>query len=72
MLVNNRIDQLSKFLETNGEYKPPSLDFKALKGAGKPPSTHEVDAWNDRDAQRIFGHYESNIFSLDILDVGLH
>jgi putative CRISPR-associated protein (TIGR02619 family) len=72
VLVNNRIDQLSKFLETNGKYNPPSLDFKALKGAGKPPSTHEVDAWNDRDAKRIFGHYEDNIFILDILDVGLH
>jgi putative CRISPR-associated protein (TIGR02619 family) len=72
VLVNNRIDQLSKFLETNGEYNPPSLDFKPLKGAGRSPSTHEVDAWNDRDAQRIFGHYEGNIFILDILDMGLH
>jgi len=72
VLVNNRLDQLSKFLETNGEYNPPSLDFKPLKGAGRLLSTHEVDAWNDRDAKRIFGHYEGNIFVLDILDVGLH
>jgi putative CRISPR-associated protein (TIGR02619 family) len=72
VLVNNRIDQLSKFLETNGAYNPPSLDFKSLKGTLRPPSTHEVDAWGDRDAKRIFSHYEDNILILDILDVGIH
>lgn len=71
-LVNNRLDQLSKCLETKGEYNPPSLDFKALKGNPCPPSTHELDAWSDGDAQRIFGHYKGDCFVLYKLDQGIH
>ena len=66
--INERIDQLARCLETNGEYNPPSLDFKQLKGHPCPPSTHEIDAWSDRGAQRIFGHYDGDIFVLDRLD----
>ncbi|PSB58760.1 putative CRISPR-associated protein [Chamaesiphon polymorphus] len=72
ILINNRIDQLSKCLETNGQYNPTSLDFKPLKGNPRPPYTHEVDAWGDRDAKRIFGYYEGNIFVLDLLASGVH
>jgi putative CRISPR-associated protein (TIGR02619 family) len=72
VLVNNRIDQLAKFLETNGQNNPSSLDFKPLVHNPRPPSTHELDAWSDRDAKRIFGHYEDNIFVLDVLDSGVH
>lgn len=36
------------------------------------PSTHEMDAWADLDAKRIFGHFEGGIFVLDKLEKGLH
>ena len=70
-LINNRIDQLNKHLADN-HYNPPSLDFKQLKGKSMAPSTHEIDAWSDQDAKRIFGHFEGRIFVLDKLDKGLH
>ena len=66
--VNERIDQLAKYLETNGKYNPSSLDFKQLKKNPCPPSTHEIDAWSDGDAKRMFGHHEGNVFILDKLD----
>jgi putative CRISPR-associated protein (TIGR02619 family) len=68
ILINERIDQLVKCLETNGDYNPRSLDFKQLKGKPSPPSTHEIDAWSDGDARRLFGHYEKKCFILDKLD----
>jgi putative CRISPR-associated protein (TIGR02619 family) len=67
LLINSRLDQLAQCLESNGQYNPRSLDFKALKGNPCPPSTHELDAWSDQDAQRIFGHYEGDHFILDRL-----
>jgi len=74
-IVNERLDQLSRCLEsleTNQIYNPKSLDFKALKKNPCPPSTHECDAWSDLDAKRIFGHFEDGIFVIDKLDKGLH
>jgi putative CRISPR-associated protein (TIGR02619 family) len=71
-LVNERIDQLARCIETNGQYNPPSLDFKSLKGNPHPPSTHEIDAWHDGDAQRLFGHHDNRGFVLDALDRPLH
>lgn len=70
VLVNERIDDLARYVEMNVHLK--SLDFKQLRSNPKPPSTHECDAWHDRDAQRLFGHYEGNVFILDLLDHGLH
>ncbi|WP_435182705.1 putative CRISPR-associated protein [Cylindrospermopsis raciborskii G7] len=73
ILINERIDQLAKNLESGGEYNVSSLDLKALKGNPRLPSTHEIDAWSDQDAKRIFGHFESgNHFVLDKLDSALH
>jgi putative CRISPR-associated protein (TIGR02619 family) len=71
MLINKRIDQLVRHLET-GKSNVASLDFKQLKGNPCPPSTHEVDAWADQDAKRLFGHFEGATFVLDKLDRGLH
>ena len=48
------------------------LDFKQIKGKAMSPSTHEIDAWSDKDAKRIFGHYEGDAFVLDKLNKGLH
>ncbi|MFQ5560856.1 MAG: putative CRISPR-associated protein [Nitrospinota bacterium] len=71
-LVNHRIDQLNKYLD-NHAINPPSLDFKQLKGKAMKVSTHEIDAWSDLDAKRIFGHFEKDgSFVLDKLDKGLH
>lgn len=71
-LVNDKIDRLAKYLET-GEENLSYLDFKPLKGNPCPPSTHEIDAWSDKDAKRIFGHYnDAGKFILDKLDKGFH
>ncbi len=70
-LINERVDQLNKHLADPG-YNPPSLDFKALKGKPMRPSTHEMDAWSDKDARRIFAHFEDDRLVLDKLDQGLH
>jgi len=59
-LVNQRLDQLSRYLETDGQYNPPSLDFKKLRGNPMGQSTHECDAWSDQDAKRLYGHYEAD------------
>jgi len=72
IIVNERLDQLSRCLATNQNYNPKSLDFKALKKNPCPPSTHECDAWSDLDAKRIFGHFEHETFVIDKLDKGLH
>ena len=70
LLINRRIDQLAQYLLTG--HNPRSLDFKDLKGNAALPSTHEIDAWSDKDARRIFGHFENDSFVLDRLDKGLH
>lgn len=71
VLINVRIDQLAKHLESKG-YNPSSLDFKQLKGNPLPPATHEFDAWSDKSAQRVFGYFEADTFILNSLDTGLH
>ncbi len=69
--VNERIDQLNRHFQDE-QYNPRSLDFKPLKGNGMAPSTHEFDAWSNKDAKRIFGHFEDGCFVLDKLGKGLH
>ncbi len=69
-LVNVRLGDLGRFLEYG--QNPKRLDFKALSANPRPPFTHECDAWADRDAKRLFGHYKGDIFVLDALDNALH
>jgi len=74
VILNERIDQLTRYIETRGTSKgwnPGSLDFKKLKGNPHPPSTHECDAWADQDAKRIFCHFEQDVLVLDELGKGL-
>jgi putative CRISPR-associated protein (TIGR02619 family) len=71
-LINERIDQLARHLEGDGSYNPPSLDFKPLGGNPRPPSTHEIDAWADRDARRIYGHHDAGVFVLNALAEAFH
>ena len=69
--LNCKIDLLSKFTELKEKPNPASLDFKKLKTKHK-ISTHEFDAWADKDAKRVFCHYEGEKLILDCLDSGLH
>lgn len=69
-MVNQRLDDLAVLLEQGTN--PRRLDFKKLCGNPRPPATHELDAWADQDAKRIFGHYEGDVFQLDRLDDALH
>lgn len=69
-LVNEKIDLLTQYLEKGVELR--SLDFKQVRGNARPPSTHEMDAWADQDAKRLFGHYEGSVFILDKLDKKLN
>jgi putative CRISPR-associated protein (TIGR02619 family) len=74
ILVNQRLDQLARCLESGSDsrFNPPSLDFKPVQGKAVLPSTHEMDAWSDKDAKRIFGHFENDVFVLDQLGKKLY
>ncbi len=67
ILINKRIDDLGIFLNSNRKYNPNSLDFKPLQGKPLRESTHECDAWSDKDAKRIFCHWEENTLVLDTI-----
>lgn len=68
--INRKIDDLMVFMEQGKNRQ--GLDFKQLKNGPHKGSTHEIDAWHDGGAMRIFGHYEGGVFVLDRLDEGLH
>ncbi len=68
--INAKIDDLARFIETGQSLR--SLDFKAIKGGAHKGSTHEIDAWHDGDAKRLYGHYADEVFILDRLDAALH
>lgn len=72
LIVNQRLDQISRYLQSNRTENPPTLDFKPLRGRpfrGRfdPEPTHECDAWADQDAKRIYGHFDGNNYILDHL-----
>lgn len=68
--INAKVDDLARFLETGQSIK--SLDFKIIKGGAIQGSTHEIDAWSDGDAKRLYGHFEKDVFVLDRLAQALH
>ncbi|NDY71653.1 hypothetical protein DO021_09005 [Desulfobacter hydrogenophilus] len=69
--INERIDQLNRYL-LDKKHNLKSLDFKQLAGSSMAPSTHEIDAWADSDARRIFLHKDGNgCYILDKLGKGL-
>jgi hypothetical protein len=63
--INERVDDLVAYLETHQDQR--SLRFHELKGNPTPPSTHEVYAWSDQDARRIYGQFDGDTFVLDRL-----
>lgn len=71
-ILNNRIDDLTRYLEAPDHPNPKRLDLKKLARNPMPPSTHEADAWADADCRRIFLHYESGDAILDRLTGPLH
>lgn len=70
--MNDKLDKLAVYLESDQTKPLKSLDLKPLKGNPKPPSTHEFDAWADRDAKRVYCHFEGETLILDRLDKALH
>ncbi len=67
-MINTRVDDIVRYLESDGKRNLHHLDFKPLKGNPKPPCTHEIDAWADAGAWRIFGYYDADkVFVLDQL-----
>ena len=71
-IINERIDDLAEYFQSGRVKNIKRLDFKALTGNPKPPSTHEIDAWADQDARRIYGHYENGTFVLDQFGKAIH
>ena len=53
--INKRMDELAQHLEQEGHPNPASLNCHPLEGKAVPGCTHEIYAWSDRDARRIFG-----------------
>ena len=73
--INEKMDDLARYLESGRTINPESLDFKMLKGGARQGSTHEMDAWRDGSAKRIFGHFHPHNpsrFIVDRLDKALH
>jgi len=68
--LNERIDDLMVYIKEGNNLD--RLDFKPLSGDPVPGSTHEFDAWADRDAKRVFCHKENGRIVLDKLDNALH
>ncbi len=69
--LNCRIDQLCVYMEGIEKQQLKSMDLKKLRVSHK-QSTHELDAWADQDAKRIFCHYENGNLILDTLAEALH
>jgi putative CRISPR-associated protein (TIGR02619 family) len=65
--INERMDDLAKYLNSNCQYSPKRLDVKKMK-TRKDISTHELDAWSDYDAKRVFFHIDGDKYILDEID----
>lgn len=68
--INVRIDDLARYILSNGRNNPARLDYKQLKGKAKHPCTHEIDAFADRDARRIYLQRVGNVAVLH--ELGKH
>lgn len=70
-MLNNAIDDFGAYLETGQNLQ--RLDFRALKGNRKPPSTYEFNTWSTQNGWRAFCHYEQDRqkWIIDSFDVGI-
>lgn len=64
--VNDAMDDFSAHLDNNRALLK-AHKFDTIKGNPVPGSTHELYAWSDGAAGRLFGHYENGIFVFDKL-----
>jgi putative CRISPR-associated protein (TIGR02619 family) len=69
-LVNKALTAFAKSLNGEPEGNLNSLDFHPVRGKGKFLSTHQIDAWSDKDARRIFMHEQDGRWIMD--ELGLH
>jgi hypothetical protein len=66
-LLNDQLDELTRWVHSNRQHNPKSLSVKGLEGNPVPGSTHEVYAWSGHGGYRLFGHLEDDVFVLDHL-----
>lgn len=64
--VNEALDEFSAHTDHDRPL-PKSRTFKRLTGDPMRGSTHELYAWSERGAGRLFGHYEGGVFVFDRL-----
>jgi putative CRISPR-associated protein (TIGR02619 family) len=66
--VNEGLDEFSAYVDQERPLLK-SRTFKKLQGNPKRGSTHELYAWSDGGAGRLFGHYDTDgVFVFDSLD----
>lgn len=66
--VNEAFDEFSAHID-HGRPLPKSRTFKPLRGDPVPGSTHELYAWSDGAAGRLFGHFvDGGVFVFDRLE----
>lgn len=65
--INSQLDKLAIRLERGTPLD--GAEIKKLSGEPKEAagSTHEMYAWNDKDAARFYGHFEGEVFCVDRL-----
>ncbi len=64
--VNEALDDLAAYLD-QGVALRKAHSLKKLQTTAQLPSTHELYAWSDADARRLFGHYDGERFVVDTL-----
>ena len=69
--INKRMDELAKHLEEEGHPNPRSLHCHPLQGNPVEGATHEIYAWSDKDARRIYGVCKGHSF-FKIVCLGKH
>lgn len=68
--LNKRMDELARYLEDDNHPNPDSLSCKKLVGNPVEGCTHEIYAWSDKDARRIYGVYDNNNKRFEIRFLG--
>lgn len=71
VVLNGRIDDLSRYLDGGRRAMPRSLSYKLLQGDPVSGSSHELYAWSDGGAARVFCHEEDGTVVLDTLGAHL-
>lgn len=65
--INDRVDGAALYMESKMQSNLNSFDFYQIKGGTRGVSTHETDAWADKDAKRIYVHLEPDTLVFDDL-----